>query len=128
MNASTNISLGSIPARCRMTASTAARPTLGLMIFLSAAFLPACNRDNAANDNKSENQPAAGYVANSNSRIVHRSDCKYVAKMKPDHRVPFEHLADAVAEGYRPCKSCLPAAATNSATAPTGVSGSSGNR
>jgi hypothetical protein len=50
-------------------------------------------------------------VANSNSRIVHRSDPKYAAAMKPDHRIAFDHLLDAVAEGYWPCKSCLSGAA-----------------
>ncbi len=50
----------------------------------------------------------ATYVANSNSHI---------AAMKPTNRVAFDHLPDALAEGYRPRKSRLPKAAPTTAPA-----------
>jgi len=66
---------------------------------------------------KEKTAPAAiGYVANRSSGIVHRADCPSVARMKPANRVEFSRLADAVAEGYRRCKNCMPRATTAPAT------------
>ena len=66
---------------------------------------------------KEKTAPAAtGYVANSSSGIVHRADCSSVARMKPANRVKFSRLADALAEGYRRCKNCMPRATTAPAT------------
>jgi len=47
------------------------------------------------------------YVADSESRIVHRSDCEHVAEIKKANRVSFKLLPDALAERYTPCKHCL---------------------
>ncbi len=47
------------------------------------------------------------YVADSQSRVVHRSDCECVAQISPANRVPFKLLPDALAERYTPCKHCL---------------------
>jgi len=64
---------------------------------------------------------ASTYIANSGSRIVHRAECKQIVSMKPGHAVGFDHFADALAEGYKPCRYCLRAAAitqTEGETAP----------
>lgn len=52
----------------------------------------------------------AAYVGNSNSMVVHRADCRYVGRMKPENRVGFDRLAPAYDEGYAPCRHCLPGA------------------
>jgi hypothetical protein len=107
MYASTNMSVGSIPARCLITASTAARPTLALMLFLSAASLPGCNRDAAK-----PAAPASAYIVARTTHTIHRADCGFITRILPANRVPFDRLADALAEGYKPCRHCLHAAAT----------------
>lgn len=54
--------------------------------------------------------PAAGYVASVRSDVVHRADCPYAARIKPANLRSYASLADALAEGYRPCRRCLPLA------------------
>jgi methylphosphotriester-DNA--protein-cysteine methyltransferase len=60
---------------------------------------------------------APAYVAASTTRTVHRADCGFVARVKPSNRIPFDHLPDALAEGYKPCRYCLRAAYTKPAIA-----------
>jgi len=56
--------------------------------------------------------PVTPYVANTSSRIVHRADCRWVGQMAPHNSVGFARLDNALAEGFRPCRYCLPRAAT----------------
>ena len=43
-------------------------------------------------------------VANKNSKIYHRADCKAVAKMKDAKKTTFASAAEAAKAGYKPCK------------------------
>jgi hypothetical protein len=47
-------------------------------------------------------------VANKNSKIYHRADCKAVAKMKDANKTTFASAAEAAKAGYKPCKECKP--------------------
>ena len=52
------------------------------------------------------------------SRKVHRSDCKWSKKVADKNKVFFATYADAMREGYAPCKLCRPDEAPASASAP----------
>jgi hypothetical protein len=83
-------------------------------IFIAAAFAAALAGCGGAR----RSAPAPGYVGNRNSGIVHRADCSNAAKIAPTHRVPFDKLDDALAEGFRPCRHCLRQAVPSTATRP----------
>ncbi len=41
-------------------------------------------------------------------KIFGRLDCESGIRMKPENRVFFHSIEDAIAQGYRPCKKCKP--------------------
>ena len=51
---------------------------------------------------------ATGFIANKNSKVFHKADCKLVAKMKPENKVPYASRDEAIKAGYKPCKVCNP--------------------
>ena len=55
-------------------------------------------------------EPVPRFVANRRpySREVHREDCPWVRRMRPDNKVFYDDLAQALAEGYDGCHFCLP--------------------
>jgi hypothetical protein len=55
-------------------------------------------------------EPAPRFVANRrpSSREVHREDCPWVRRMRPDNRVFYDDLARALADGFDGCHYCLP--------------------
>lgn len=44
------------------------------------------------------------YVLNTNTKVYHRPNCRYVEKIKPEHYL----LSSTVPSNYRPCKVCKP--------------------
>ncbi len=70
-------------------------------------------KDNLADTKISENNPdmtelKAGehYVANRNSDIFHRKNCKAVKRIYQENMVFFNDQADAIEQGYKPCRMC----------------------
>jgi len=49
-------------------------------------------------------------VANGNSELYHRSDCKWVRKIKPDHLIHFTSAAEAESRQFIACRNCRPQA------------------
>lgn len=47
-------------------------------------------------------------VANKDSKIYHRADCKAAAKIKDTHKTSFASAAEADKAGYKACKVCKP--------------------
>jgi flagellar biosynthesis protein FlhF len=47
-------------------------------------------------------------VANGNSELYHRSDCKWVRKIKPDHLIHFTSAAEAESRQFSACRNCHP--------------------
>jgi flagellar biosynthesis protein FlhF len=47
-------------------------------------------------------------VANGNSELYHRPDCKWVRKIKPEHLIHFDSAADAEARHFIACRNCRP--------------------
>lgn len=47
-------------------------------------------------------------VANGSSELYHRSDCKWVRKIKPDHLIHFTSAAEAEARQFIACRNCHP--------------------
>jgi hypothetical protein len=45
-------------------------------------------------------------VGSSSSKKYHRSNCRYVSKIKPENRVLFTSREEAKIQGYLPCKVC----------------------
>ncbi|MBD2703295.1 metal-binding protein [Spirosoma sp. BT702] len=43
-------------------------------------------------------------------KIYGRLDCRIGKRMKPENRVFFRDVAEALSAGYRPCAVCLPEA------------------
>jgi hypothetical protein len=50
----------------------------------------------------------AHLVANGNSELYHRSDCKWVRKIKPDHLIHFTSAAEAESRQFVACRNCHP--------------------
>jgi len=47
-------------------------------------------------------------VANGNSELYHRADCKWVRKIKPEHLIHFHTAAEAESRQFVPCRNCRP--------------------
>jgi competence protein ComEC len=47
-------------------------------------------------------------VANKSSKIYHRADCKFAAKIKDSNKTSFASAAEATKAGFKPCKECKP--------------------
>ena len=54
---------------------------------------------------KSENGKFMGSIT---SKKYHRLDCRYALKIKPENRIYFQSIEDAMGQGYLPCKTCAP--------------------
>jgi flagellar biosynthesis protein FlhF len=48
------------------------------------------------------------FVANRNSELYHRTDCKWVRKIKRDHLVQFASPAEAESRNFLACRDCSP--------------------
>lgn len=48
------------------------------------------------------------YVASKNSKVFHKSDCRWVKRIKPTNLVTYSTRAKAIDAGKRPCKTCKP--------------------
>lgn len=46
------------------------------------------------------------YVANQNAILFHRPECAWVKRIKPENRIAFESVEDALSKQYIPCKTC----------------------
>lgn len=66
--------------------------------------------DHAQNMNAAERQLAEGqnYLANVNSDIFHRPDCKWTLRIKPANCIAFASVSEARAKGFNPCRTCAP--------------------
>jgi hypothetical protein len=51
---------------------------------------------------------AAAIVANKDSKVYHKADCKTAAKMKEANKTTFASAAEADKAGYKACKVCKP--------------------
>lgn len=47
------------------------------------------------------------YIANKNSKVLHRWNCASVKKMKDKNKIPFSSSEQALKEGYKPCPKCM---------------------
>ena len=48
------------------------------------------------------------YVANKNSDIFHRPECKSVERIKQDNIIFFESMEEAESKNFYPCRMCIP--------------------
>jgi flagellar biosynthesis protein FlhF len=48
------------------------------------------------------------YAANRSSDVYHRAACKWTRKIKPEHRLEFDSVEEAEAQGFLPCGNCNP--------------------
>ena len=49
------------------------------------------------------------FVANKNSDVFHRADCKWTQKIQPKNMITFSSLQTAKSEHFMPCQDCQPA-------------------
>jgi len=76
-------------------------------IVLDKEYL--CIRTNVGVNELSKNiVPIPLYIANTKSQKVHRFDCRVVEDIDFTHRVGYHIVYDAINDGYKPCKGCLP--------------------
>jgi len=75
------------------------------------------NRQSAVSSHRSEFRVAAlknlslnrtVFVANQNSDVYHRSDCKWSKKIKPDNIIKFYSVQEAESRNFLACSSCKP--------------------
>lgn len=59
-------------------------------------------------DQNQEDQPAAVYIGNSNTKKFHLPTCPSVSQMSDSSKVTFSSRDEAIADGYEPCKRCHP--------------------
>ena len=48
------------------------------------------------------------YIGNRMSRIFHDPSCRYCATTSEKYRVQLNSLEDALSQGFKPCRRCLP--------------------
>ena len=48
------------------------------------------------------------YIGCSGTMVFHTTDCRYREIIKPENRVEFFSLEEALGADYRPCKVCKP--------------------
>ena len=56
-----------------------------------------------------ETEPAAAeYVVNTNSKKIHKADCRYAESLKPENRAEAgeTQIPDLLADGYTYCSVC----------------------
>jgi sec-independent protein translocase protein TatA len=53
-------------------------------------------------------EPGEPYCAQRGSRLLHKSDCSWVARIHETERAYFKHIADAREQGYLMCPVCEP--------------------
>lgn len=51
---------------------------------------------------------AGAILANKDSKVYHKADCKTAAKMKEANKTTFASAAEADKAGFKPCKVCKP--------------------
>jgi flagellar biosynthesis protein FlhF len=51
---------------------------------------------------------SASYVANNNSDIFHRPECKWTTMIKNENALGFASVSEARARGFKPCRYCSP--------------------
>lgn len=54
------------------------------------------------------NASNAAYMGNSRVKVFHRLGCKFHRKALRKNRVYFASREEAIAGGYRPCRTCKP--------------------
>jgi flagellar biosynthesis protein FlhF len=59
--------------------------------------------------NISNDRTGDEFVANKNSDVFHRPDCKWTQKIKPNNMITFSSVQNAKAQRFVPCRDCQPA-------------------
>lgn len=77
--------------------------------LLADRLLAAGNLGRPAARNAAASAPR--WVANRNSDLYHRPECRWVKRISARHLEGFESPAAAEAASYRPCRDCMPEAA-----------------
>ncbi len=83
--------------------------TLLLLLLLTCLLLGsfAC-RAVAPGSENGEPRQQAQYIGCSSTMVFHGTDCRYCDIIKPENRVEFFSVEEALNAGYRPCKACKP--------------------
>ena len=85
-----------------------------LLALLLAAAMVAVAQEPKTKPAEPKTAPArtaatsSAIIANKDSKIFHRADCKLASKMKDSNRVSFASAAEAEKAGYKACKVCKP--------------------
>lgn len=69
---------------------------------------PEQNSSVSKEQNSSAGSTKVEYIGNLNTHIFHKSTCGSVSTMKEENKIIFEGRADAIKDGYTPCKRCNP--------------------
>lgn len=77
----------------------------------------------ARSESPREASRPGAFMANMNSDIFHRPDCKWTKMIKPENRITFVSVDDAVARGFNPCRYCRPRPAAERRIHRHGVTG-----
>ena len=93
---------------------------LALAIGLAAMIGPGCSRQDrsasraTARGEAARTKPFVGSIRPDapgrapREKIYHRSDCRWAGRISDSNLVGWDSLADAEADGFRPCKICRP--------------------
>ena len=93
------------------------RALLALLLAASVAAVaqdpkakpaPAAKSAPAAKPAPAKPATTGAILANKDSKIYHRPDCKLAAKMKDANKTSFASAAEADKAGYKACKVCKP--------------------
>ena len=61
-----------------------------------------------ANPPPGNNNSTVTYIGNKSSKKFHISTCRSVSDMKESNKIVFTTRAEAISQGYVPCKICTP--------------------
>ena len=81
--------------------------------YLLGSFMNQSGLANSGDHNHPHLTTAGGqseddYVANKNSDVFHRMDCKWTLKIKPKNMITFSSVQEAQKQHFVPCRDCRP--------------------
>lgn len=77
--------------------------------FNNSGALPKPGRSDEEFQAAADGEDSSGFVANKNSDVFHRRDCKWTQKIKSKHMVSFPSAQEAQLANFVPCQDCRPA-------------------
>lgn len=75
-----------------------------MLVTMFAVLIVGCHK-RPVSGQEARNKP---FVASAAREVYHRPSCEWAAKISDDNLLGYDNIAQAEADGKRPCKVCRP--------------------